>query len=106
MNVEEFLEDEKCMLFVLGSLHQLEEWGLINVDSRWVSIDESKGLSMYDQLEASGYRPARLDVIAHLKHLVEDRTPGMDRNTLEALTKFISGWDELKVFLTNNPRMN
>lgn len=86
------MNEAKIMLFVLGAMRWLQDNGYAGGGS----ILLPKGTALFDQLEASGFRPAREDVADALQALIDSGRTQMDAESAEALVTLISNWDTVK----------
>ena len=89
------------MLFVYGALHQLQEWNLVQLGglNDAIGVITLQGIGHFDQLEASGYRPSTEEITELMQNFNLQLAEPMDGMVLEAIVKFISNWDDLKVFI-------
>lgn len=60
MNIEDMEYGQKAMLWVYGRLNDLKEKGLVDGGSEQVTL---RGVSVYDQLVATGFKPTMEDVV-------------------------------------------
>lgn len=68
MTIDELSKGEKVIIWVQGMLLGLQEEGLVELRGELTP----KGISLYDQLEASGYQPTAEEqrhAIEHMKTL-------------------------------------
>lgn len=89
---------QKISLFVLGCLR----WGL---DAGWFTGGVNwrfspKGLALFDQLEASDFRPTELEVTQCIRALVITKYVLCNQQEISTLIRIISNWDESKQLLT------
>lgn len=81
------------VIFTVGALHELEKWELVNLGP--YNLISNSGISLFDQVEATGLRPsfeeAYLVVLAYLaRFTVPDISFCRDAATM------IAGWDDVK----------
>jgi hypothetical protein len=94
-------EEHRCMLFVYGALQRLDEWKLVdNLEGLHAGNIEPLGVGMFDQLEASGYRPTEEEVLECIKFFDYELGGQLDKEVFDALVEFISRWDDLKKFIS------
>jgi hypothetical protein len=86
------MKEADVMLFVLGAMRWLQDNGYADGDS----ILLPKGTAFFDQLEASGFRPAKEDVADALQVLIETGRIRMNTEDADVIVTLISNWDTLK----------
>jgi hypothetical protein len=88
------MEGQENMLFVMGTIDEFKKAGLLHTE---VSPITPLGLSMFDQLEATGFRPSIKEIRSVLRYLRSDGYLGdCTLKDLKVLSTLIEGWDELK----------
>lgn len=94
MNLDSLTPEMKCLLFVFGGLHWMRTRNLL---SGGTDAMTPLGVSNFDQLEATGYRPTKDEVLDLLQFFAASDKPLIDSKDEEHAALVLSHqWDRLK----------